>query len=332
MSDNLWGEEEPFSDVPEEAQTGPNGKPVAATHQYAPPVIPPGTTQRPQRKLPELEPEEVAEFEAEEAELYDIEEDFSDVLSDAHLRLEQGSLYKMIMNHDLFSGVDADPKAIRNVQKQIAQFAREQMEVMLGMRQEAAEVTQVVSPFNDLEVEVLKRLASKATNGATETEEANQVATSFKQAPKKNTINPIGNLAPRKAPAPVTKPKAKPLPAKAPTPVKRTRQELLIEQIAREEGVSVADLELDVKGIGGKPVRQLTIAELEERNRLAAQRRGTQVKSASAVPMATFEEQVAKAQAQFNSIGSGQMADLNKRIIESVKAMGPSLLLNKGEE
>ena len=139
-------------------------------------------------------------------------------------------------------------------------------------------------------------------------------------------------MAPRKAPAPVTKPKAKPLPAKAPTPVKRTRQELLIEQIAREEGVSVADLELDVKGIGGKPVRQLTIAELEERNRLAAQRRGTQVKSASAVPMATFEEQVAKAQAQFNSIGSGQMADLNKRIIESVKAMGPSLLLNKGEE
>ena len=61
------------------------------------------------------------------------------VLSDARLRLEQGRLYEMVMNSDLFEGSDCDPKAIKNVEKEIRNFAKERMEIMLGMRQETSE-------------------------------------------------------------------------------------------------------------------------------------------------------------------------------------------------
>src|ERR1019366_6683663 len=98
------------------------------------------------------------------------EEDFVDVLSDAHLRLEQGSLYKLVMNGNLFQDVDADPKAVQNVQKEIKTFAKERMEIMLGMRKETntVEHLEIDFPFNALEVEVLKKLASTATKGASE--------------------------------------------------------------------------------------------------------------------------------------------------------------------
>jgi hypothetical protein len=308
-TDNLWGEEEPFSDIPEAAQTGNDGKAVPTTVQYAPPVIPPQAPRRMAPPPPAPEPEEIEE------EVEEVEDDFADVLSDAHLRLEQGSLYKMIMNHDLFAGVEADPKAVHNVQKEIRKFARERMEVMLGMRQEveATPVAQVISPFNDLEVEVLKRLASKATNGATETEEANQVASAFKQAPKRNSINPIGGASHKK-----TAPAKKPLPTRPTAPVKRSKLDMTIEQIAREEGVPVELLELNVKGVGGKPIHELTASELEERNRLAAARRGTQVKSTSALPMPTFEQEQMKAQQQVSGFGS---TPLGASILDAVKKM-----------
>jgi len=323
MSEDLWGEDEQFSDMPEAAQTGKDGKPVATTHQYAPPVIPPQAPQQRRAPAPIPKPPPEPEYEEEvEEELELQEEDFEDVLSDAHLRLEQGSLYKMIMNHSLFEGVDADPKAIQNVQKEIRKFARERMEVMLGMRQEAnQEVATVSSPFNDLEVEVLKRLASKATNGATETEEANEVANTFKQAqaPKRNTINPIGGAAHKKTtlPVPVQR-KNKPLPTKPSEPVKRTKQELLIEKIAQEEGVPVELLELNTKGVGGKPIKELSATELEERNRLAAERRGTQVKSNTAVPMATYEQQEQMYTRQTSAFGS---TPFGASILDAVKKM-----------
>ena len=317
MNENLWGEDDQFSDMPEAAQTGKDGKPLQVAHQYAPPVIPAQAPQ--QRRVPAPQPLPEPEYEEVEEEL-ELEDNFEDVLSDAHLRLEQGSLYKMIMNHSLFEGVDADPKAVQNVQKEIRKFARERMEVMLGMRQEVStEVTQIASPFNDLEVEVLKRLASKATNGATETEEANEVANTFKQVPKRTSINPIGGVAHKKTavPTPVQR-KSKPLPARPPAPVKRTRQELLIEQIAREEGISVESLELNTKGVGGKPIGQLNAAELEERNRLTAERRGVQAKSSTAVPMATYEQQEQQYSRQVSAFGS---TAFGARILDAVKKM-----------
>ena len=111
------------------------------------------------------------EFYEDFIEEYDEEEEINTV-NEAHVRLEQGRLYNMLINHNLFEGVDADPVAISNVQKQLKEFILEKLEEMLGMRakKEKSEVQQVVvqSDFNELEIQVLKRVASKMSKGMTE--------------------------------------------------------------------------------------------------------------------------------------------------------------------
>jgi hypothetical protein len=153
----------------------------------------------------ELDPEALAELQEDpNVDIFDEEDaDMAEVLLDANLRLEQGRLYQMIMNHDIFGETDADPKAIRNVQREMRKFARERMETMLGMRhEEAAKQTIVSSPFNDMEVTVLKLLASKMSKGATE--ETSQPAPA-PAAPKKDGISAISGAVRPKAPAPLRK-------------------------------------------------------------------------------------------------------------------------------
>ena len=152
-----------------------------------------------------------------------------------------------------------------------------------------AEAAIVSSPFNDLEVDILKKLASKATNGATETPEANQVAAQVRQAPRKQTINPIGGSTSMKKMAPQP---AKKLPTKPQAPVQRTRVNATVEQIAAEEGVPVEALELNYVPLS-KPLAQLSETEQLERAKQASQRlnKHRTVKSASALPMATPEQE-----------------------------------------
>lgn len=108
------------------------------------------------------------------------DEDEISTVNEAHVRLEQGRLYNMLINHNLFEGVDADPVAIANVQKQLKQFILEKLEEMLGMRakKEDSETQQVVvqSDFNELEIQVLKRVASKMSKGMTDNAPAVPVA------------------------------------------------------------------------------------------------------------------------------------------------------------
>lgn len=170
-----------------------------------------------------------------EQELGEEEDDFSEVLNDASLRLEQGQLYKLIMNTDLFNEGDADAKAIRNVQREIKAFARERMEVMLGMRQEPSK-EQVnafpmdMFPFNALEVEVLKSLAATATKGQTANAEPYA-------APKQVTLNKVSVQRPTRNVQP-----SKPLPQRASQPVKRTARQQEIEKILQEEGVTLDEI------------------------------------------------------------------------------------------
>lgn len=231
------------------------------------------------------------------------EEDYSEVLNDANLRIEQGRLYQMIMNHDLFDGMEADERAVSNVQREIRKFARERMEIMLGMRQEQVQQTMVSSPFNDLEVDILKKLASKATNGATETPEANQVAAAVREAPRRAVLKPLGGstgLKPQLQPkfaqsanlVPKTPQNNQKLPAKPAAPIKRSKNDAVIDQILAEEGVTRAELELEYAGIG-KPLHELTAEELSQRQKATAARLASKktVKSSSALPMASPEQQ-----------------------------------------
>jgi hypothetical protein len=175
-----------------------------------------------------VELDEVAMAELQEDPTMDIfdeeEEDTFGIMNDANLRLEQGRLYQMVLQGDIFADTNADPKAIRNVQREIRKFVRERMETMLGIRQEQQAMETIISsPFNDLEVTVLKMLASKMSKGETEKEPTKVAAGPGlpPPTPKKDGINSIsGNLRPQTTPlkANPTKPlqKAQPKAAKAP--------------------------------------------------------------------------------------------------------------------
>lgn len=256
------------------------------------------------------------------------EEDYTEVLNDANLRIEQGRLYQMIMNHDLFEGMDADPRAVENVQREIRKYARERMEIMLGMRQEKAPEQVVVSDFNSLEVQILKMVASKASNGATERPEADEIAEAVQQAPKRQTLKPLGGSTghkPQVQPKIAQKAQVQPknptsgqsLPKTASAPVPR-KANPVIDQILAEEGLSREDLaamELDYKGMG-KPFEALTDQEKAERIAQYNQRakRHKTVKSPQALPMATPEQQEMLAVQRAQQIGSapGMSALLQK--------------------
>jgi hypothetical protein len=335
----MWGEDEIFDDRPEAAQTGSNGLPVASTpaaaqHQYAPPVIPPPGPRPPQqRHIPEPQYEDFVQEEvgSESAE----DEDDSEVLSDANLRLEQGSLYKMIMKHELFDGVDADPKAVKNVQKAIRKFAREQMEAMLGMRQETTKIErlEIEFPFNALEVDILKKLAHTATKGATEHSDnyvpsVSKITEEFTK-PKQNTLNAIGTSAPK--PRPLAKTPKKPVPRPT-AQAARSSMDTIIDNIAAQLADPQVSKETIKAGLRrefeehnqllNKPISELNAYELEERNKMVAQRRGNQVKSNQAIPMPSAEQQA--------SMIETSVPKVNK-LVELAMKMPASKLLESGE-
>lgn len=277
--------EAPFEDKPEEMEGKYNentgewqGKEAPRVHI---PVAPgsheqvPQERPRPRRPLPPPTQEEVEEF-AEDAE----NEDFSAILNDANLRLEQGQLYKLIMNAELFNSGDADEKAIKNVQREIRKFAKERMEVMLGMRQEAQQQVNAFPmesfPFNSLEVEVLKSLAATATKGASELA-APFTGASAKRAPTINTISGsrVAPSAQRQAP----KAPGRPLQRQPEAPLKRSKIEMARERILAEEGVTQE--EWDAFHDSKKPLSRADLARMSEEEIIE---RNKHVKTTKTVP------------------------------------------------
>jgi hypothetical protein len=285
---NFWNQEEEFRDMPDEVEEG----------QVAPEPLLPPSPQRPaqQRPAPKTQPEpEVETYEdlsispmaISDQDIDDLEEDYSAVLNDARLRLEQGRLYEMVMNNDLFQDLDADPKAIRFVQKEIRKFAKERMEIMLGMRQEQQRISgpvEVELPFNQLEITILKKLASAATKGATEKVDKQATAVAAPAvAPKKDALTPIGTKK-KPAAAPVKEAPKQTLPSKPAKPIARPKVEPVVE--------TQEDPDADYVPIN-KPLSELTDQEFEERAkqtqaRLAKQRKA---QAKNVVPQLTYEQE-----------------------------------------
>jgi hypothetical protein len=247
-------------------------------------------------QLPEQQdvPNEVDPY-ANESEDQEESEDFSNILVDARLRLEQGRLYEMIMNHDIFQGADADPKAVKYVQKQIRNFAKEQMEIMLGMRKETSivERLEIDFPFNALEVDTLRALARAATKGASDNSdryvpEITRTTEEVENVPRRTSINPIGT-SPRKSQPAQMKKAEKPLAKKPSAPVKRARAD--IQRILEEEGVTLEEInevfDPKKKYLTVEELNSLTAEQVIERNRLIKNR---QVPSRSALPMPSPEQ------------------------------------------
>lgn len=267
-------------------------------------------------QTPQEEVEELIEEYASE----DDEDDYSVVLSDARLRLEQGRLYEMIMNHDLFQGMDSDPAAVKHVQRQIRKFAKEQMEIMLGMRRETAKVEslEIDFPFNQVEVHVLKMLADKASGGKSAgsdrfvpevrrtTQEVPVVET-----PKKATLSPIVGKKPASKPKPqaAAPAPAKALPKTASQPVKRLSASEA--QILAEEGVTKEELDSTFEPHHKplqKSIHEMSEDEIIRHNQEASQRRGRRVTNPSAIPMPSYEQESILHQTRIMENASGVSA------------------------
>jgi len=144
----------------------------------------------------------------EEEEEEDLETDLQ-VLKDASLRLEQGNLYKMLLKHDLFEGVEADPRAIKNVQRELRAFIRERLEILVGLKQDpklAPKKVEVQLPFSDIEIQLLKEFLAKVTGKVEQQSKAPSLKPVKTEQPTVSKIKPVaGNsknvkvVAPQKA-------------------------------------------------------------------------------------------------------------------------------------
>jgi len=289
-----WDDEDQgFRDIPDEVHERP-----------APPAALPPAQQlanRPQENPPEYGDGDEGDYIQDES-MEDDDFDYSSVLTDARLRLEQGRLYEMIMNHDIFGGVDADPRAMKTVQNQIRRFAKEQMEIMLGMRQPVSDSLGVDLPFNSLEVEALRALASAATKGASQDPDVEKYVAPVE--PRRSGLNQIGARRPVTQ-KPVSRRDNRPLPKRAQEPMRRVKVDPNIEAELRERGIEkeyIEEAKRQVAQESYKPLTkdpsQMTPEELRQRNAEAARRQGHQVKSPQALPMATPEQQEAMAMAR----------------------------------
>lgn len=161
-------------------------------------------------------PEEEYEYIQDES-AFELDEHETNVVYNARLRLAQARLYEMLINHNLFEGVEEHPEAVHKVQSELKEYIVERLEILLGIREEKAkqaESVQVDSPFNDVEVEFLKELSYKGTNGRSALVE--HTSTNLPK-PKPVTARPSGGLKPLQTKArPTPKVIAKSQPAPAP--------------------------------------------------------------------------------------------------------------------
>lgn len=241
----------------------------------------------------------------EQVSLDDEDEDYSEVLSDARLRLEQGKLYELIMNHELFNDVEADPRAAKSVQKQIRKWAKTQMEIMLGMTPDPSTQPSafISSPFNDLEVTVLKKLASAASKGATESEEANVVTVApVPVAKKKPTLNSIGSSKPKLV---VSK------------PIQRKTEPLKREAKSKQP-------EINQKGLlTGKTLDEMTPEEKQEKVRENIERnKGKVVIPSDRLPQPDYATREMIAYSQVSRATAPGKGNLSAAIMASLKGSG----------
>lgn len=176
------------------------------------PKDPPGYVPAREPETPELD---ILAVGGEEflAELSEDEQEAEDaaILSNARLRLERGRLYELLMINDIFTNMDADPQAVKSVQREVRKFAQERMEIMLGIKQPSQQAGVTSSQFNNLEVQVLKTLAAKLSGGDTQKMEGPQ------PPPKSKSITPISANSGKTTKSIVKAAVAKTIQSKSPT-------------------------------------------------------------------------------------------------------------------
>lgn len=150
MNEGFWEDEESISeyDMLEDAQ---ETEELAAQYAAQPDIV-------------EAEPELLKEISEESA--FELNDEQSNVVYNARLRLEQAKLYEMLINHDLFEGVEADAKAISIVREELKHYIVKRLEILMGLRQAIEPKQEIPLNFNPIEIDFLKQLSYKGTRGA----------------------------------------------------------------------------------------------------------------------------------------------------------------------
>lgn len=151
--------------------------------------------QQPRRQVSQAVEEYIEETGYEDEEVaYDLEDDQQDIVNEAMVRLEQAELYKMLIKHDLFEGVDGNPIAKQNVQNELKEYIVERLQVLLGIKAEkSARNTsmRVELPFNRMEIDALKDLAHKLTKGASSEIQEKEVVEAIEEEEEEPAPKPI---------------------------------------------------------------------------------------------------------------------------------------------
>lgn len=278
-----------------------------------------------------IEEQEQEEEHTEEFNLSD-EDPLSDetFLRDARLRLEMGRLYDMLLSHDLFGDVDADSRAIQQIQKEIRQFIKDRMEIMLGLKEPKMQTTLGVAlPFNNLEIQVLKSLAATASKGATQEIEEPAIASTTQVVQKSNSLKKLSVQAKNTNIKPVAQ---KSIPS---TP--RNNDKALEARAALEEKRQRAKVAASQRSSASvpertpltKPPSEMTAKELRERNEIIkAEQAKKKVYSATAsrIPMPSAQEQAIKylsTNSQSANLAAGLLANSGK-VISQVETLTES--------
>ena len=178
-------------------------------------------------------------------------------VSEAVVRLEQARLYDMLIKHDMFEGVQADPIAVAKVKKELKDYIVERLEILLGIRQEKSKTKEVLSvelPFNEIEIQFLKDLSLKGTRGASASGETAKASITPVQKPIQVPQNTgLKSLKPISVEVKAAEPK-KPV-----NPYLSTFMEAKPAEVAEEQH------EEDQEEVAAAPVKKVAVKKKEQR-------------------------------------------------------------------
>lgn len=139
----------------------------------------------------EADEEEIEEILSSSA--FDLDEEEAGIVYNTRIRLEQAKLYEMLINHNLFDGVDVDHRAIAIVRNELKHYVVKRLEILMGLKSPVAPKQVVESDFNSIEVDFLKQLAAKGTRGRSMEVEAatDEEMVAEQPQPVSGGLNPI---------------------------------------------------------------------------------------------------------------------------------------------
>ena len=223
---------------------------------------------------------EESSYEPNEEEFYDESDseersvDEERLLGTALVRLDQARLYEMLINHDLFEGVEANDVSLKAVKRELKQFIMGRLENLLGLgKGGVSSVNQ--SPFSELEVQTLKDLAFAASKGATRAPKAVQKRETPKPLTPRSVSKPATpNIPQRMVQKPVSRQTARPEPRPAQKPQQKRASNKDIPSIT-------------------KPVHEMSEEErIEHVKKTSKVYQNRVARSQSALPMPTVDQQI----------------------------------------